>query len=87
MRGPPSGGVGGGRSGERGGMTPGSLQAASVNEPSNDAVLIEPIMVAATCITGSTYMWNSAVGTTMREYVQSMHGKSGPVKNVQGVTF
>ena len=47
MRGPPSGGFGGGRLGERGGMTPGSEHAASVNDPSSDAELIAPTIVAA----------------------------------------
>ena len=63
----------------RRGIYPGSLQAAKVNDPSRTAELNPPIIMPAQPSGGSTYMLQNVEGVRIREYVQHMHGQSGPV--------
>ena len=84
MRGLFGGATGASISGCLGGMIPGSEQAASVKETTTDAALMLPIIMAHKPNSVHTSTKKKYVGVQINAYVTSMHGQSGPVKNVRG---
>ena len=76
--------MGASKSGSRGGIIPGSEQAANVNDTTTAAVLMLPIIMAHKPKAVQTSFKKKNEGVQIKPYVNNMQGKSGPVKQVRG---